>query len=158
MIGKEEFIKYDWQPLSERCPTESDFGSGLDERSAWREFGGLSLDQAYQHFLENPLSYQEDFMFMGTIAFLYYFPVIERYLYSVRAEDEFDDCQAWILSMGIAHRLEYESFPNDERLMERIALLTDHVLSHVSQYATTSDEQERIESSWASLKQIPSTR
>jgi hypothetical protein len=95
---------------------------------------------------------------MGQMAFLYYFPVIERYLYSVRVEDEFDDCQAWILSIAIAHRLEYESVPNDERLIKRIALLTDYVLSHVSQYATTSDEQERIESSWASLKQILSTR
>jgi len=30
-------------------------------------------------FAENALAYQEDFMFMGTNAFLFYFPTLDHY-------------------------------------------------------------------------------
>jgi hypothetical protein len=63
-------------------PTERDFDpwhGNLDAQCAWRHFGGLTLDQAHARFRENPLGYQEDFMFMGPVAFAFYFPVIEDY-------------------------------------------------------------------------------
>jgi hypothetical protein len=91
---------YNWQPLSTTLPTKKDFDpydGNLDAASAWREFGGLTLDQAYKRFLSNSLSYQEDFMFMGPAAFSFYFPVIERHLYEFKTDCESDDV-AWILA------------------------------------------------------------
>jgi hypothetical protein len=97
MIGEESSSEgYEWQPISNEIPGKNDFGEGLDERSAYKEFGGLTLDEAYQRFIENPVSCQEDFMFMGPVAFCYYFPVVERYLYAFRVENEWEDSQAWI--------------------------------------------------------------
>ena len=64
--------------MAERLPTKADFVShpeDLDQICAWEHFGGLTLDQAKTRFAENALYYQEDFMFMGTKAFLFYFPV-----------------------------------------------------------------------------------
>ncbi len=61
-------------------PEPSDFfvsEDDLDCRTAWENFGGLNLPQAYDRFCKNPHYYQEDFMFMGGKAFAYYFPVIE---------------------------------------------------------------------------------
>lgn len=63
-------------------PSQSDFdpvGCDLDAQSAWQTFGGLGLAEAYAKFLQVPESYQEDFMFMGSRAFAYYFPVVDRY-------------------------------------------------------------------------------
>ncbi|MEM7010678.1 MAG: hypothetical protein AAF585_04260 [Verrucomicrobiota bacterium] len=62
-------------------PTENDFdpfGGDLDAQCAWKHFGELSLNQAYDIFVSAPNIYQEDFMFMGAVAFDYYFPVIDR--------------------------------------------------------------------------------
>src|SRR4051812_25393352 len=80
-------------------PSQSDFcnGVGGDAGDAWRNFGGLSLDAAYQKFTECPESYQEDFMWMFPRAFEYYYPVVDRYLRTVCATDEHGDCQTWIL-------------------------------------------------------------
>ncbi|MBL8820867.1 MAG: hypothetical protein JNL96_20010 [Planctomycetaceae bacterium] len=64
-------------------PTEADFdpyGGDLDAQCAWRNFGGLTLDEATNKFRERPEIYQEDFMFMGGKAFAFYFPVVEAYL------------------------------------------------------------------------------
>jgi hypothetical protein len=146
---------YKWDAISTKVPTERDFnpfGGDLDAAHAWREFGGMTLDQAYEHFLSNPLSYQEDFMFMGAAAFLFYFPVIERFLYNVRAENEWDDCQAWILSQGIIQQMSDENGRN-QQLLSRVAALVDYVLRNPNQYGTTIDEQERIISGWTELRE-----
>ena len=69
--------------MGDSIPTERDFLEDhgcLDARCAWENFGGLSLDEAFKKFCENPLSYGEDFMFMGEFAFAYYFPVLDRYV------------------------------------------------------------------------------
>ena len=51
-----------------------------DGRRSWKNFGGLTVDQAYEKFCERPDIYQEDFMFMSGPAFTFYFPVIDRYI------------------------------------------------------------------------------
>ncbi|MEM7232007.1 MAG: hypothetical protein AAF517_07535, partial [Planctomycetota bacterium] len=64
-------------------PTQADFDpwdGDLDAGHAWKEFGGLSVDEALAKFLENPGYHQESFMFMGGVAFAFYFPVVDRYL------------------------------------------------------------------------------
>ena len=64
-------------------PNQKDFYQSelnLDGHRAWKNFGGLTVDQAYEKFCENPNYYQEDFMFMGGPAFTFYFPIIDRYI------------------------------------------------------------------------------
>ncbi|HUS34762.1 MAG TPA: hypothetical protein VM680_05365 [Verrucomicrobiae bacterium] len=145
--------RYDWRPLADTMPTREDFGRGLDENYAWGEFGGMSLDQAYEHFVACPENRQEDFMFMGSAAFLFYFPVIERYLYTVQAESDPHDCPAWILAMGIIQQSKESSVATNEELIGRVDALITHVLSHPKQYATDEDEQERVASGWKELRE-----
>src|SRR5437016_1967456 len=88
-------------PRNDSLPTERDFdpwNGDLDSQSAWRDFGGLTLDEAHAKFRENPLYYQEDFMFMGGKAFAFYFPVVEQHLRDVSTTDCEDDREAWILA------------------------------------------------------------
>src|SRR5687767_9278711 len=87
-------------------PSEEDFeavgrDACLDAKTAWEHFGGLSLAEAYELFIDNPVNYQEDFMWMGTVAFAYYFPVLDRYLREVVPTDEDDDCYGWIIGEGV---------------------------------------------------------
>lgn len=145
---------YDWNPIAHVLPAKEDFGRGLDEAYAWKQFGGMPLDEAYRHFLKSPECRQEDFMFMGPTAFLFYFPVIERYLYTVQAEHELDDCQAWILAKGITAQVENRDVTPSKGLIVRVAKLVDHVLRNPNQYAPTMDEQERVLSAWKELREV----
>ena len=93
-----------------KLPDQRDFYQGkfdLDGRSAWRKFGGLTVDQAYEKFCENPLSCEENFMFMGNSAFIFYFPVIDKYIREKELRIAFSD-NTYILCVGIELRLEKE--------------------------------------------------
>src|SRR5438046_1075541 len=91
-------------------PTELDFNpwgpDALDAQRAWRNFSGLTLDKAAKKFRERPCTYQEDFMFMGTKAFVFYFPIIEDYLREIGSAYEGDDHEAWILAHCILNQFE----------------------------------------------------
>jgi len=133
-------------------PSESDFdpyGGCLDAQSAWKHFGGLDLDSAYRKFCENPVFYQEDLMFMGPTAFRFYFPVVDRYLREIRNDDEFGDCEAWILGKAIAAQLETDA--NDELLMS-IDRLCSYVRAHLAQYASSLRDQKRVDKAWVSVE------
>lgn len=140
------------EPAAEELPTEKDFdpwNGFLDAQSAWKQFGGLDLEQAYQKFCENPLNYQEDFMFMGPKAFKFYFPVVARYLRECPFPDEYGDSQAWILGRAMSSQLEEST---DDELQNAIGDLCHYVRTHLSQYAETQSEQERINAAWLELE------
>jgi hypothetical protein len=108
--------------MSESLPTESDFLEDhgcLDAQCAWKNFGGLTLDQAYERFCDNPLHYQEDFMFMGEPAFTFYFPVLDRYVRE-----------------GIRDR--------DEDRFEYLSILRDVIWFHFAQSFDEEVVQERV--------------
>jgi len=151
---------YNWMPLSTKLPTKDDFdpyGGDLDAESAWREFGGMTLDQAYQHFLSNPLCHQEDFMFMGPVAFCYYFPVIERHLHAFRIECE-EEHEAWILAHALMTQLENLGVASNLELVKRIGRLADYVIKHIHHFETDPDEQSRILKAWHKLREFLSPR
>lgn len=138
----------------EQLPSESDFdpyNGDLDARSAWSHFGGLSLEDAYVKFWEAPETYQEDFMFMGSNAFAYYFPVIDEYLRSVNPSGEGDDCPVKILGSCIAAQFEWKGAYLSRELRLRIHSLCDFVLSHLSRFASSGDETEEIKNTWLSV-------
>ncbi len=91
-----------------KLPTIEDFTSDperdLDGEYAWRQFGGLTIDEAYDKFCEKPDICQEDFMAMGDAAFAFYFPVIDRYIRQNEPKEEFDRV-AYILAAGISQHV-----------------------------------------------------
>lgn len=75
-------------------PTASDIspsgGLNLDERTALQHFLGKNQTEAEVLFRENPLHYSDDLIWMGLVAFKYYFPCFESYLRSPESEKDTD--------------------------------------------------------------------
>jgi len=139
-----------------RLPSEADFdpfGGDLDAQSAWRNFGGLTLEEAYVRFSEVPVSYQEDFMFMGGRAFHYYFPVLDEFLRTSRAKDEWDDCQTEILASCITAQFDWRGANISSELRERISQLCLFVRANLDQYASSSERKSKIDQAWAKLEE-----
>lgn len=92
-------------------PTIEDFTSDpehdLDGAYAWSQFGGLTIDEAYDKFCERPELRQEDFMAMGDRAFTYYFPVIDKFVREKEPQEAFD-LVAHILALGIVRHISAE--------------------------------------------------
>ncbi len=132
-------------------PTEADFdpsGGCLDAHAAWKHFGGLSLPQAYDLFVTNPLRYQEDFMFMGSRAFEYYLPVIDRYLHEVTSGEESDGCQAAILGSGVAAQFDWKDSALSRTLVAEIQELSAFVRANLTRFSPEPEEQRRIDGEW----------
>ena len=137
-------------------PSKSDFNpSGFcpDAGWAWGHFGGLSVDEAYRLFCTNPINFQEVFMFMGGVAFLYYFSVIERYVLESRA-DVSNEYEVDAMSI-LAHCVKQHFDVPDTQIVASIRLraidLAAHVRKDISQYSTEASEQNRISASWSEL-------
>jgi hypothetical protein len=120
----------------------------------------LSCDEAYLRFIEDPLRYQEDFMFMGGGAFLYYFPVLERYLRAYRVGvgpgDENESCAA-VIAGGVSVQLLAAGTSGAlDPLIERIRGLAEEVRAHADLLAADLEERGRIDSCWQILQiQLP---
>jgi len=136
-------------------PSEADFDpwrGNLDAQCAWRNFGELSLKQAYELFMTAPQNYQEDFMFMGPVAFAYYFPVIDRYIREVTGSGDGDHTEVSILGSAVAGQLEWNGAGfGDERVGE-IEDLAAYILANVSQYSMAEKDQRRIRREWAGVE------
>ena len=125
----------------------------LDGFHAWKEFGGLDLAEAYTKFCSHPGYYQEDLMFMGARAFLFYFPVIDRYIREIECPaNRFDD-EAWILACGLRIQFEKDArtlAPIRDRA-EQLCDFVSHGLSQLPEGATFRPIQE-ITDAWAEAK------
>jgi hypothetical protein len=143
----------EWNDLSDQRPSKADFDPAkgdLDALSAWEHFGGLSRKAAYKKFCELPGYYQEDFAFMGGVAFIYYFPVIERYIFESRVENGEDVEAMRILAFCI--KAQHEAKHVDHLLCARILDLVNHVRGNLAQYGVDFDEQKRIDGAWCELE------
>ena len=129
------------------------FGGCLDAQSAWRNFGGLTLEEAYVRFCSAPEVYQEDFMFMGCRAFHFYFPVIDEYLRAAPAPGVRDDREARILATCIALQFEWHGATVSSELRHRISHLCAFVRSHLNQYAESPEDQKAIDGVWGKLEE-----
>lgn len=140
--------------MTDSLPSEPDFdpcGNGLDEQSAWRNFGGLTLDEANKRFRECPEAYQEDFMWMGGRAFAFYFPVIDSFLRETTAVDEYDDRQAYILAHCIKMQFAGEVDPMVRNLAPRVLELATFVQANLGLFAQVEEDQSRIAGAWKEL-------
>ncbi|MBL9142869.1 MAG: hypothetical protein JNM99_04225 [Verrucomicrobiaceae bacterium] len=127
------------------------FGGDLDAQSAWRSFGGLSIADALARFRENPIHYQEDFMFMGGRAFVFYFPVLDAFLREFRLTEHEDDSQAAIIGSGIAAQFRWPTASHLVPIRPAIRSLADYVCSHTEQLAADPEEQRRIARDWQAV-------
>ena len=134
------------EEFTESTPPEED----LDGFCAWKNFGGLDLEAAYEKFLTAPEVYQEDFMFMGARAFRFYFPVIDRYLRTVEGPQHQFGEEAWIL--GCVMR---QQFQTDARrlasIQESALALCEHILDELERTPPGPDASwttEEIVKSW----------
>ncbi len=134
-----------------QLPTNTDFdplGDDLDAQWAWDQFGGLDIDQAYNKFCDRPEVHQEDFMFMGSKAFVYYFPVIEKYLKEVIIDDEDDDYEVWIIGCALLSQLK----SNAKDLNSRIYDLSQLVLDKFINSMINEDDKKRIHNKWIEVE------
>lgn len=144
-------IKGDRTGTGPSFPTEIDFDrlpSVLESKAAWSHFGGLSISAALALFRDNPLYYQEDFMFMGRRAFVYYFPVLDLYLREFRVSEDEDESVAAIIGSGIIAQIESSSDSCLVPIHPAIRSLADYVCSHSKFLAEDPDEQARIIKHW----------
>jgi hypothetical protein len=142
-------------PSEPPLPTEGDFNpwnDPMDAETAWQNFGGLTLDEAYARFCEQPAYYQEDFMFMGGIAFAYYFPVVEKYLRTVpEVNSDGDDHEAWILAKAIQNQFEGDHARHLQHLKERVIALADFMCENLARFGSDDAERQRIGDAWSEL-------
>jgi hypothetical protein len=148
-------------------PTVKDFTCTLkpeddwDGFYAWKNFGGLTVDEAYQKFCQVPENYQEDFMFMGDAAFAFYFPVIDRYVREKEPKIEMEgveypfDGETHILASCIGNHIGTKC-PAVRALYAQIVSLCHFVLHAVNDVA--SDERRtwslvEIKAAWGELLQ-----
>jgi hypothetical protein len=140
----------------EDLPRQRDFAASkddLDGMSAWKNFGGLTVSAAHQKFCEIPECYQEDFMWMGGVAFLFYFPVIDRYIRESAVDDDSDGVEAiWILAHAINTQFQIPDHSVIESLRSQVQDLVYYVLGHLPQYDKCPHEQERIGVAWRELQ------
>lgn len=139
-------------------PNETDFDpyhGDLDAQCAWKNFGGLTLDEAFARFEECPETYQEDFMFMGGKAFAFYFPVIDRFLRRTieLPAGQRGDRQSWILPQCIKNQFEGREFRLVQHLRQPVLELCGFMLQNIHLFADDWSDVTEIERQWHELKQ-----
>ena len=154
-----------YQDRSGPLPGERDFDpyeGDLDAQVAWKNFGGLTLTEAYQRFLENPSTYAEDFMWMGDKAFVYYFPVLERYLLVTpiwSEENGSEWCQVLGLGSAIQFQFTEESLPELLQLAPRVLPLIAQVKESIDAcvasghpYYSDPEVNQHVSKEWDELE------
>ncbi len=92
-------------------------------------------------------------MFMGSGAFSYYFPVIDRYVREVSGSDPGDDCQVAILGDGVAAQFDWTGARLSESLITEIEQLSQYAFSHLGQYSPSAKDQRRIKRAWGNVNE-----
>lgn len=138
-------------------PNETDFDPyhcNLDAQCAWKNFGGLTLDEAFARFEKCPEAYQEDFMFMGGKAFAFYYPIIDRFLRRTieLPEDQRRDRQSWILPQCIKNQFEARELCHLQPLRPSVLSLCDFMLKNIDLFAGDWKDVTEIQTQWNTLK------
>jgi hypothetical protein len=99
----------DRQERPMRLPSADEINvfDSLDERHAVKVFLGKDLQQAEAIFRENFLYYQEDLMWMGPKAFVFYVPAVLNYLRSADSDGDADAARSFCSL--IEFRLDWEA-------------------------------------------------
>lgn len=140
-----------------RLPTEKDFDpfeGNLDAQWAWKHFGGLSLEEAFNKFQENPLCYEEDFLFMGHKAFVFYFPVLDRYLREMREKPRVKRDSSSVRHIPQCIQFQFDD-PVDAHLLsikKAVIELCDFMLTNLQDFLDEWVNAKAVERYWQQLK------
>ncbi len=129
--------------MTDSLPSKYDFARfdcGLDAQFAWRNFGGLMLEEAKARFRESPEYHQEDFMWMGGKAFAFYFPVIDEYLRSAPDIVDDDEHEVWILAHCIQTQFTGDNVQHVLQLTPRVIELANFVRGNIGRFGSDEDE------------------
>ncbi len=135
--------------------TEVDFDESrkdLDAQHAWKNLGGKTLVEAYELFMTNPLNFQEDYAWMGSRAFDYYFPVQDHYIRSAGADNGPEDYEVQHLSSCIASQFAMIHGEPSIETQREIVELVQFVLTSLDRFAPGVKAQRGIERSWKALQ------
>ena len=125
----------------------------LDGMCAWRHFGGCTVEEALERFRSNPEVYQEDFMFMGDPAFVFYFPVIDTFIRTDEVGRGFDG-QTWILAHCIDQHISDEAstlMPIRNKVLDLCNFVLNAIPNIVSHEDRSWDPRE-IQEAWTELQ------
>jgi len=86
--------------------------------------------------------------FMGSRAFEYYLPVIDRYLHEVTGGEESDGCQAAILGSGVAAQFDWKDSELSRTAVGEIEELSVFVRANLTRFSPEPEEQRRIDGEW----------
>ena len=108
----------------------------LEVKHAWNTFGGKTVEDAYRSFEAAAFPQIENFYWIAPEAFIYYFPVVLRYVKSEAAKGDSDTISS------LANILEAQLDENGQGLSPvfgGIAELSKHVISHYADYDVSYD-------------------
>jgi hypothetical protein len=137
--------------IKDFIPYASNPADSPDQFCAWKNLGGKTLEEVCEMMLSNPLTYQEDFMWMGAPAFKFYFPAIDRYLRSLPVATEDDSTEARILSACI--QMHFDCHEDMRGIHEQVISLCDYVTSHSENMDFDGARREEIRVRWSGLRQ-----
>ena len=123
----------------------------LDIKHAWKTFGGKTIEDAYQGFKEAAFPQVENFRWIAPEAFVYYFPVVLRYVMSEDAKGDSDTISSFA---GIL-----ESQLDDNRqalavIFKDIAMLSKHVISHYADFDVNYDIYGDLKSRYEKIAKL----
>jgi hypothetical protein len=141
-----------------RLPTQQDFdpyGEDLDAQWAWKNFGGLTVDQAKAKFTQRPEIYYEDFMSMGGKAFAYYYPVIDSFVREVPLLPLKDrnEHEVWIVAQCIENQCRGCNDPYIRHLNRDVLDLCRFVRENMLLFGTDPYVLNKIDQQWTALEQ-----
>lgn len=114
-------------------PSWSDFttGSSPDEVSAAEHFCGKTIAEAYQLIKSNPTQALDDFLWIDSVAFRYYFPAIVRYFHAEDLRQE-EYLYAYLASL-VRFRIQISS--DDIRPYAKdIRFILDNMIQHMQSH------------------------
>src|SRR5437899_3169078 len=119
-------------------PPKSAFGNmaDLDVRHAWKVFGGRSLEDAYREFTQNPFGRVDNFRWVAPEAFVFYFPIVARYVTSEDAKGDSDTISS--LAGILEFQLE-ENGPGLSPVFGDIEAISRHIINHYADYELDYD-------------------
>lgn len=132
----------------------------LDNQCTWKNFCGLTLDEAQLRSREHSERYREEFMAMCGKAFAYSYPVLASYVGGTELvpSECRDDREEWILPQGLKHHFSGWHEPHVRHLRREVLRLCEFVRGNLVFYPDSQDEQEEIDEQWEALKVHPAKK
>lgn len=90
-------------------------------------------------------------MFMGTDAFLYYFPVLDTYLRSIPDAESEDDNESRIIAHCIAAQFHERSIQRLRDITPAVLALADFVRDNIRRFGGNVAERDRVSRAWHGL-------